>query len=386
MATTADYLSNRGGVTKIISGQVVVDCLNLSKSSQNKEPLSFFEKASFQFFYFGKKPPKIRIFPVKEENIILKTALQTIDIEMQTLAGLRDSFDERFVACVEAVYASPGRLVVTGVGKSALIAQKIVATLNSTGTPALFMHAADAIHGDLGMVRQYDMVLCLSKSGETAEIRVLAPLVKNLGNALIGMCGRTDSFLSQQSDFLLYTPVDQEADPNNLAPTASTSAQMAMGDALAMALLALRGFSPQDFAQYHPGGALGKQLYLRVRDLYVKNERPQVLPETSLQETILEMTAKCLGATAVVDDAGQLVGVITDGDLRRMLERGDTMTDLQARDIMHGNPYTILPDELAVNALKLMRGHSISQLLVVDADKTYLGMVHLHDLVREGLI
>ena len=323
---------------------------------------------------------------MKEENIILKTARQTIEIELQTLAGLQNSIDERFAACVEVVYTSPGRLVVTGVGKSAIIAQKIVATLNSTGTPALFMHAADAIHGDLGMIRQHDMVLCLSKSGETAEIKVLAPLVKNMGNVLIGMCGREDSFLARQSDYLLYTPVIQEADPNNLAPTASTAAQMAMGDALATALLALRGFTSHDFAQFHPGGALGKQLYLRVRDLYPNNQRPLVQPATPLQETILEMTAKCLGATAVVDADERLLGVITDGDLRRMLERGESITDLQARDIMHEGPKTILADELAINALKLMRQHSISQLLVVDKEGTYLGVVHLHDLVREGLI
>lgn len=323
---------------------------------------------------------------MKEENIILKTALETLAIEAQTIEGLRASIDARFQACVEVIYQAQGRLVVTGIGKSAIIAQKIVATLNSTGTPALFMHAADAIHGDLGMIRPYDIVLCLSKSGETAEIKVLAPLVKNLGSYLIGMTSRADSFLARQADYLLYTPIDQEADPNNLAPTASTTAQMAMGDALATALLALRGFTSNDFAQYHPGGALGKQLYLRVHDLYPQNQRPQVFRTTTLKETILEITAKCLGATAVVDQDQQLLGIITDGDLRRMLERGEDMDQLCAQDIMTTSPKTINADALAVNALKLMRENSISQLVVVDEAQHYQGFIHLHDLIREGLI
>ena len=248
------------------------------------------------------------------------------------------------------------------------------------------MHAADAIHGDLGMVRSQDLVLCLSKSGETAEIKVLAPLVRNLGNQLIGMTSRTDSFLARQSDFLLHTPIDKEADPNNLAPTASTTAQMAMGDAIATALLALRGFSPQDFAQYHPGGALGKQLYLRVADLYPQNERPKVYTETSLQDSILEITAKCLGATAVVSTSQELRGIITDGDLRRMLEKGLDISQLRAKDVMYPEPQTILNTALAVKALEQMRNNSISQLIVVDESGQYLGFIHLHDLIREGLI
>ena len=320
------------------------------------------------------------------KEIIRRTATQTIAIEIATLEMLQASINDDFVACVEAVYQSPGRLVVTGIGKSAIVAQKIVATLNSTGTPALFMHAADAIHGDLGMVRPYDLVLCLSKSGDTAEIKVLAPLVRNLGNLLIGMTAKQDSFLARQADFLLHTPITQEAEPNNLAPTASTTAQMAMGDALATALLAVRGFSPQDFAQYHPGGALGKQLYLRVSDLYPNNQRPQVKPQNTLQESILEITAKCLGATAVVDEEEKLCGIITDGDLRRMLEKGLNFTELHAADVMHPQPRTILDTELAVNALQKMRTNSISQLIVINEEGHYLGFVHLHDLIREGLI
>lgn len=319
-------------------------------------------------------------------DIITQTAQQTIRIEADTLLDLLPGINADFVACVEAIFAASGRLVVTGIGKSAIVAQKIVATLNSTGTPALFMHAADAIHGDLGMIRPGDLVLCLSKSGDTAEIKVLAPLVKNLGNPLIGMTSRKDSFLARQSDYVLHTPVSQEADPNNLAPTASTTAQMAMGDALATALLALRGFSSADFAQFHPGGALGKQLYLRVSDLYPNNEQPAVSPDTSLQDSIIEMTSKCLGATAVVD-GNRLCGIITDGDLRRMLERGQDFTRLRAADVMHPHPRTIHQSALAVQALEMMRTHSISQLVVTDEGSgDYLGFVHLHDLIREGLI
>ena len=323
---------------------------------------------------------------MKEELIIKNTADKTIAIEIAALEALKKSIGDVFVACVQAIYGSKGRLVVTGIGKSAIIAQKIVATLNSTGTPSLYMHAADAIHGDLGMIRENDLVLCLSKSGETPEIKVLAPLVKKLGSTLIGMTSRIDSFLGKQSDFALLTPIDKEADPNNLAPTASTTAQMAMGDALATALLALRGFTPQDFAQYHPGGALGKQLYLRVSDLYPHNQKPQVFPTTTLQETILEMTSKRLGATAVTDEKGKLCGIITDGDLRRMLENDIDFTTLKAVDIMHDSPQSILPDTLAINALTQMRKHSISQLIVADEDDIYIGIIHLHDLIREGLV
>ncbi|MCI5081683.1 MAG: KpsF/GutQ family sugar-phosphate isomerase [Saprospiraceae bacterium] len=322
---------------------------------------------------------------MNSENIILKTAKETIHIEALTLKELHDSLDQKFTKTVEAIIKSSGRLVVTGVGKSALIAQKIVATLNSTGTPAIFMHAADAIHGDLGMIRPDDMVLCLSKSGETAEVKVLVPLVKNLGNPLIAMTSKIQSFLSRQADFILHTPVAKEADPNNLAPTASTTAQAAMGDALATALLALRGFTPQDFAQFHPGGALGKQLYLRVSDIFPNNQRPAVSPQATIQQTIIEITSKCLGATAVVQAEDQLLGIITDGDLRRMLEKGSFGEQLLAKDIMTHAPKTIPPDTLAVKALQIMRKNSITQLLVAE-NGIYLGVIHLHDLIREGLI
>ncbi len=320
------------------------------------------------------------------EALITKTALRTIEIEAETLNALKSSINASFVACVQAVYQCNGRLVVTGIGKSALVAQKIVATLNSTGTPALFMHAADAIHGDLGMIQASDFVLCISKSGETPEIKVLVPLLKTRGSTLIGMVSKLDSYLGQQARYILHTPVPQEADPNNLAPTASTTAQAAMGDALATALLALRGFSPQDFAQFHPGGALGKQLYLRVHDLYPQNAKPAVRPEESIQRTILEMTSKRLGATAVTDQEGRLCGIITDGDLRRMLERGQDINSLCARDIMSTTPKVIHEDDMAVKALQMMRGDSITQLIVIDDQGQYLGFVHLHDLIREGLI
>lgn len=322
---------------------------------------------------------------MNSDALIVKTARETLEIEAQCLQALYQSIDQDFVDCVNAIYSSPGRLVVTGIGKSALIAQKIVATLNSTGTPALFMHAADAIHGDLGMVRPYDLVLCLSKSGETAEIKVLVPLVRNLGNPIIGMVTKKDSYLGQQANYILHTPIVKEADPNNLAPTTSTTAQLALGDALATALLALRGFTPKDFAQFHPGGSLGKQLYLSVADIYPKNERPAVVATDSLQRTILEMTSKCLGATAVIDDENRVKGIVTDGDLRRMLEDVPDLQQLTAADLMSANPKTIHKDALAVNALDILRKHSITQLIVEEQGK-YLGMIHLHNLVKEGLI
>ncbi len=320
------------------------------------------------------------------EVLITKTALRTIEIEAETLQALKSSINASFVACVQAIFQCRGRLVVTGIGKSALVGQKIVATLNSTGTPALFMHAADAIHGDLGMIQHHDFVLCISKSGETPEIKVLVPLLRNLGGTLIGMVSKLDSYLGRQAKYVLHTPVPQEADPNNLAPTASTTAQAAMGDALATALLALRGFSPRDFAQFHPGGALGKQLYLRVNDLYPQNARPAVREEESIRQTIMEMTSKRLGATAVLDQQGRLCGIITDGDLRRMLERGLGLDQLRARDIMTATPKVIHKDDMAARALQIMRKNSITQLVVVGDEGQYLGFVHLHDLIREGLI
>lgn len=333
-----------------------------------------------------KKPPKILILSDKTEQLIINTALRTLQIEREALEALVGSINSDFIACVQRFSKLEGRVVVTGIGKSALIAQKIVATLNSTGTPAIFMHAADAIHGDLGMIQPGDAVLCLSKSGETPEIKVLVPLLRHFGNLLVGMVAKPDSYLGRNADFVLLTPIDQEADPNNLAPTASTTAQAVMGDALATALLALRGFSPSDFAQYHPGGALGKQLYMRVKDLYPQNEAPAVRPDASIHETILEMTSKRLGCTAVVDASGLLLGIITDGDLRRMLESTTDTGQLSAGDIMSPKPKYIEANEMAVQALTQMRSGSISQLLVCDASERYLGVIHLHDLLREGLL
>jgi arabinose-5-phosphate isomerase len=321
-------------------------------------------------------------------DTILEIARQTIRHEANTLQVLADSLDDSgdFQECVAALAQSTGRLVLTGIGKSAIVAQKIVATLNSTGTPALFLHAADAIHGDLGMIQPNDFVLCLSKSGETAEIKVLAPLLKNFGNPLIAMTANRQSTLARLANYVLWTPVEQEADPNNLAPTASTIAQMALGDALAVALLSYKGFSAADFAKFHPGGALGKQLYLRVRDLYLLHERPIVQLHTSLQDVILEISSKRLGATAVLDDQDRLAGIITDGDLRRMLQQQHNFSQIQAKDILTPSPKTIEPDVLAVHALEMLRTHAISQLVVLDENNQYLGIVHLHDLVREGLV
>lgn len=319
------------------------------------------------------------------EKIIIDTALRTIQIEGDAVLALKNTVNQDFVECALRIFRSRGRVVATGIGKSALIAQKMAATFNSTGTPALFMHAADAIHGDLGMIQPDDIVICISKSGDSPEIKVLAPLLKHMGNLLVGMVSRPLSFLGRQADLVLLTPVDQEADPNNLAPTASTAAQAAMGDALATALLALRGFTPQDFAQFHPGGALGKQLYLRVSDLYPLNDRPRVNPEASVQETILEMTSKRLGCAVVADAAGKVLGIVTDGDLRRMLEKSVDLSRLNAAAIMSPRPKTIESDALAVKALERMRQHSITQLVVVD-DQSYLGIIHLHDLIREGFL
>lgn len=322
---------------------------------------------------------------MKTETLIIETAKLTLEIEAQAIIKLQESINDDFCKSTKLIFESQGRVIVTGIGKSAIVAKKIVATLNSTGTAAIFMHAADAIHGDLGMIQSTDTVLCISKSGDTPEIKVLVPLIKNLGNLLIGMVSNKASYLGRRADFILHTPISKEADPNNLAPTASTTAQMAMGDALATALLALRGFSPKDFAQFHPGGALGKQLYLRVHDLYPLNEKPKVSPKDNIQKIILEMTSKRLGATAVVDENHQLKGVITDGDLRRMLEHASDFSTLSAQDIMCTTPKTIDEFSLAVSALELMRSHNITQLLVVNEGR-YIGMIHLHDLIKEGLI
>ncbi len=318
-------------------------------------------------------------------NTIKEIALRTIEMEAAAVSGLADFINEDFEKTVLSIQDCKGRVVVSGIGKSAIIAQKIVATLNSTGTPSIFLHAADAIHGDLGVIQQQDIVIIISKSGESPEIRVLIPLIKNFGNLLIGIVGNTASYLAQNVDLLLNTTVEQEACANNLAPTSSTTAQLAMGDAIAMCLMELKGFTTSDFAKFHPGGALGKKLYLRVRDLYINNERPVIKTNQTLKEAIVEMTQKRLGSTAVLDENGQLVGIITDGDLRRMLEKTVDIDTVLAKDIMSANPKTIGSDELAVSALDLLRKFQITQLLVKDADE-YKGIIHLHDLIKEGLI
>lgn len=316
---------------------------------------------------------------------VKQIALRTIELESKSVSGLASFIDKGFEKAVELIAAGKGRVVISGIGKSAIIAQKIVATFNSTGTPAVFMHAADAIHGDLGAIQQDDIVMLLSKSGESPEIKVLVPLVRNFGNILIGMVGNMHSYLAQHASVVINTTVDQEACPNNLAPTSSTTAQLVMGDTLAVCLMELRGFQPDDFAKFHPGGMLGKKLYLRVADFAGNNEKPQVLPGQSLKEVIVEMTSKRLGVTAVVDENRQLLGIITDGDLRRMLEKNSAIDRVTAGEIMTRNPHTIGPDELAVDALVLLRQHEISQLAVVDNGK-YTGIIHLHDLIKEGLL
>jgi len=316
---------------------------------------------------------------------ILETAKNTIKIEHQAIMQLIDVIDEKFVAIVELIYKSKGRLVITGIGKSAIIGQKIVATLNSTGTAALFMHAADAIHGDLGMIRDGDILLCISKSGETPEVKALVPLIRQLNAPLIAMVSKKESFLAKQADHILHTPLDQEADPNNLAPTTSTTLQIVMGDALATALLKTKGFSPKDFAQVHPGGSLGKQLYLKVSDIYPNNEKPSVEEDANIRALILEITSKRLGCVVVVDKEQTVKGIITDGDLRRMLENNADVSKLNAKDIMSLSPKTLSSDTLAVKALQIMRSNSISQ-LIIEKDNKYEGIVHIHDLIKEGII
>jgi arabinose-5-phosphate isomerase len=320
-----------------------------------------------------------------EKNNIRETALRTIALESEAIKGLAAFVNDDFTAVVELLAHSRGRLVVSGIGKSAIIGQKIVATLNSTGTPAIFMHAADAIHGDLGMVQQDDTVMVISKSGESPEIKVLVPLILNLGNPLVAMVGNLSSLLAKHARYVLNTTVPQEACPNNLAPTSSTTAQMVMGDAIAVSLMELRGFTSSDFAKFHPGGALGKKLYLRVSDLSEQNEKPAVREDSSLKQVIVEMTEKRLGVTAVVAENGTLLGVITDGDLRRMLDRRNALDGITARDIMTANPKTVPADALAVDALDRMRKNNITQLLVSQGE-SYAGVIHLHDLIREGLI
>jgi arabinose-5-phosphate isomerase len=321
---------------------------------------------------------------LNSKQSIITTAKQTIDTEGQAILNLSHLVNDDFAASVELIYQSKGRVIITGIGKSAIIATKIVATLNSTGTPAIFMHAADAIHGDLGLILEDDVVICISKSGNTPEIKVLVPLIKNAKNKMIAITGNKDSFLGLQADFVLNAYVEKEACPNNLAPTTSTTAQLVIGDALAICLLELRGFSSKDFAKYHPGGALGKKLYLRVNDLSSVNEKPRVSPSTSIKQVIVEITEKMLGVTAVVEN-NKIVGIITDGDLRRMLTKVDDFSKLTAKDIMSINPKRIDVNAMAVDAMEVLETYGISQLLVED-EGNYAGVVHVHDLIKEGII
>lgn len=322
---------------------------------------------------------------MKIEKNIQNIAKDVLQNEANALKKLIDYVDEDFEACVREIYSSKGRVVITGIGKSAIVANKIVATLNSTGTPSLFMHAADAIHGDLGMIQQDDIVICLSKSGNTPEIKVLIPLLKRTGSKLVALVSNVDSYLAQQADFVLNATIQEEACPHNLAPTTSTTAHMAVGDALAVCLLELRDFSTEDFAQFHPGGSLGKQLYLKVDDIYKNNELPIVHENTSLREVIIVISSKRLGAAAVIDDEGHLLGIITDGDLRRFMEKGLDFENQLARDIMSAKPKTLNKGDFAVKALNIMQQNSISQLVVLDNDQV-VGFVHLHDLLKEGII
>jgi arabinose-5-phosphate isomerase len=320
---------------------------------------------------------------LKNKSTIIDNAKQTILAETNAIANLVNFLNDDFENAVKFIHNSNGRVIITGIGKSAIIATKIVATMNSTGTPAIYMHAADAIHGDLGTIQKNDVVICISKSGNTPEIKVLVPFIKNYGNKIIALTGNVDSFLGKNADFCLNCFVEKEACPNNLAPTSSTTAQLVMGDALAVCLLEMNNFSSKDFAKYHPGGALGKKLYLRVSDLIAKNEVPMVDPTTAIKDVIVEISKKRLGTTAVVENS-KIIGIITDGDLRRMLKNNTDISKLVAKDIMSKNPKTISIDEMAIAALETMENNNITQILVED-DMKYVGVVHLHDLLKEGI-
>ena len=325
---------------------------------------------------------------ISESNEKIKeVAIQCIQKEADAVGQLTNFVDDGFVQSVKIMFhATEGRIIVTGIGKSAIIGQKMVATLNSTGTPAIFMHAADAIHGDLGIIQPNDVGVCISKSGNTPEIKMLLPMIRMRDNKVVAIVGNTESYLAKQADFVVNSTVSKEACPNNLAPTSSTTAQLVMADALAVCLMSLRGFSAQDFARYHPGGTLGKQLYLKVRDLSKENECPQVSPEDELNTVIYEISSKRLGMTAVLDDNRQIVGIITDGDLRRMLHKTSDVLSVRAKDIMSPHPKTIHEDELVVKALEIMRKNSITSVLVVDDENRYTGVIHLHDIIKEGII
>jgi len=316
---------------------------------------------------------------------IIERAKATLDIEANALISLKSRIDASFYEAVNVLYQCKGRVIITGIGKSANIAQKIVATLNSTGTPSVFMHAADAIHGDLGLVQTGDVVLCISNSGNSPEIKVLIPFLKSRGNKLIALAGNENSVLAKEADFFIYTGVEKEACTINLAPTASTTAQLAIGDAIAVCLLEWKGFTAEDFAKYHPGGTLGKQLSLTMENLAVKNAAPKVKMGATIQEVIYEISSKRLGATVVLNDDNTIVGIITDGDIRRMIEKGSDIKSLFAKDIMGAHPKTLSKDELAIRGLEMLESKNITQLIVVDSNGQYFGMVHFHDLIREGL-
>lgn len=321
---------------------------------------------------------------MKSKKSIIEAGVNTLQLEAQAIMGLIKNINDDFVRIVNLIIESKGRVIVTGIGKSAIIAQKIVATFNSTGTPSVFMHAADAVHGDLGMIQKDDIVICISKSGNTPEIKVLAPLLKQSGHTMIGMIGQLNSELAMQADLILNTYVEKEACPHNLAPTTSTTAQLAMGDALAMCLLHARDFNEQDFAKYHPGGSLGKKLYLKTGDLALKNQKPSISPEASVKDVIIEISQNRLGTVVVVQE-NVILGIITDGDIRRMLEKYSDLSNIKASDLMNPNPKKIEKDLLALNALEIIKENNITQLLVTDAG-SYFGIVHLHDLLQEGII
>ncbi|TAF44222.1 MAG: KpsF/GutQ family sugar-phosphate isomerase [Sphingobacteriales bacterium] len=320
---------------------------------------------------------------MKSNNEILAIAKRTLKTESEAIGHLTNLLNSQFTNLVNQIYSLNGRVVITGVGKSAIVGQKIVATLNSTGTPALFMHAGEAIHGDLGMIQADDLIICLSKSGNTAEIKVLIPLLKRGKNKIACFVGDVNSYLAKQSDFVIDTFVASEACPHNLAPTTSTTAQMAMGDALAICLVECRAFSGVDFAKYHPGGTLGKKMYLKVSDLVIFNQKPVVNSTCKIHDVILEISKKRLGIVAVIND-NKLIGVITDGDLRRMMQKYTSFENLLASDIMGKYPKTIENNELAVTALQLMQKNQITQLIVMENDN-FEGVIHLHDLLKEGI-
>ena len=321
---------------------------------------------------------------MKTNKNILEIAKKTIESESKSIAKLADLLTDDFLKAVEIIYNSKGRLVITGIGKSAIIAHKIVASMNSTGTPSLFLHASEAIHGDLGMVQPDDVVICISKSGNSPEIKVLVPILKHFGNSLIAITGNTTSFLAKGADFILDTTVESESCPNNLAPTNSTTAQLVMGDALAVCLMELRGFNAQDFAKYHPGGALGKKLLLRVGDMLDQSHKPEVTPDTNIKKVIFEISEKRLGVTAVIEN-NKVIGIITDGDIRRMLNNNDTFAHLTAKDIMTKNPKTIQLSSMVTDALNILEDFSITQLIVADQEE-YKGVLHLHDILKEGIV